>query len=471
MFEIIFLLVGLVIGAVVGWLVSAARAAKRGVQDPQVAELKPALERAQAQLATASVAQATADSAREELQRQVAYLKEQLTIQQEAEKDRLRRQGEEALKRAEEKRLKDTTALKEQSDILSALAPVSENLVTLQKKVSQIEESRKEEVGSVAEQLRSLGRHQEILTKTTDSLASALRNNKVRGAWGEAQLRNIIESAGLIEHVDFDVQVSVEGAQGKTSRPDMIVHLPGGKTIPVDAKAPYMEYQKASEIPDTASPDELAQKRQHLEEHAKAMRQHVKTLGERAYWNDFAITPDFVIAFIPNESLLQAALETDPSLMDYAFEQKVALTSPVTLWAVIKSVAYAWQQQSLTEDAKKLFDITSTLYSRFETLGNRATKLGRSITSTVQSYNAFMGTLETRVIPEARKLKRVNPKNLEDFSLIESDKADVRQIVAPELLQDETVEAEVLSESEDEETQGSDQPQGAESTTSDTVES
>lgn len=470
MFEIIFLLVGLVVGVVIGWLVSASRATKSGVQDPQVAELRPALERAQAQLASATVAQATADSAREELQRQVAYLKEQLTIQQEAEKERLKRQSEEALKREEEKRLKENAALKEQSDILSALAPVSENLATLQKKVSQIEESRKEEVGSVAEQLRSLGRHQEILTKTTDSLASALRNNKVRGAWGEAQLRNIIESAGLIEHVDFDVQVSVEGAQGKTSRPDMIVHLPGGKTIPVDAKAPYMEYQKASEIPDTASADELAQKRQHLADHAKAMRQHVKTLGERAYWNDFAITPDFVIAFIPNESLLQAALETDPSLMDYAFEQKVALTSPVTLWAVIKSVAYAWQQQSLTEDAKKLFDITSTLYSRFETLGNRATKLGRSITSTVQSYNAFMGTLETRVIPEARKLKRVNPKNLEDFSLIESDKADVRQIVAPELLQDETVEAEVLSENHDEPSTG-DKPRGVESTASDSEES
>ncbi|MCI1914306.1 MAG: DNA recombination protein RmuC, partial [Bifidobacteriaceae bacterium] len=269
-----------------------------------------------------------------------------------------------------------------------------------------------------------------------------LRNNKVRGAWGEAQLRNIIESAGLLEHVDFDVQVSVSDADGGSSRPDMVVHMPGGKTIPVDAKAPYQEYQKAAEIPDTASPEELEAKKRHLEAHAKALRAHVKTLGERQYWKLFDITPDFVIAFIPNEALLQSALESDDTLLDYAFSQKVALTSPVTLWAVLKSVAYAWQQQSLTDDAKELFDISRELYSRFHTLGEKASKLGKSLTTTVQSYNSFVGTLERRVLSQARKLEKIDGTKLESVEMLDPDKSDVRELSSPELLESDSDEEE-----------------------------
>ena len=249
----------------------------------------------------------------------------------------------------------------------------------------------------------------------------------------EAQLKNIVESAGLLEHVDFDTQVVVTDADGHTQRPDMIIHMPGGKTIPIDAKAPYADYQRACEIPDTASPEELARKNELLHSHAKAVRDHVKTLGDKAYWNAFSDAPDFVIAFIPNESLLQAALETDPTLMDDAFAQKVALTSPITLWAVLKSVAYAWQQQSLTDDAKMLFDLSRELYERFAVLGERATKLGSAITKTVGAYNSFAASLESRVLVTARKLQRVDQsKVIGTVDMIAPEKGDIRELSAPE---------------------------------------
>ena len=240
-----------------------------------------------------------------------------------------------------------------------------------------------------------------------------------------------MESAGLLEHVDFDTQVVVTDVDGHTQRPDMVIHMPGGKTIPIDAKAPYADYQKACEIPDTATPEELTRKSELL--HAKAVREHVKTLGDKAYWNAFDDAPDFVIAFIPNESLLQAALETDPTLMDDAFARKVALPSPIPLWAVLKSVAYAWQQQSLTDDAKMLFDLSRELYERFAVLGDRATKLGSAITKTVGAYNAFASSLESRVLVTARKLQRVDQSRIiEAVNMIAPEKADVRELTAPE---------------------------------------
>lgn len=384
---------------------------------------------------TTSVAQYRTQS--EGLNQQLTYLKSQLAQAQSAEQTRIEREREKAVAEAERRQTESERQLREQSKVLSALAPVQKNLDALQEKVSQIEEGRKREMGALGEQLKGLGEQQARLDRETSSLSAALRNNKVRGAWGEAQLRNIVESAGLLEHVDFDTQVVVTDADGHTQRPDMVIHMPGGKTIPIDAKAPYADYQRACEIPDTASQEELVRKADLLRAHAKAVREHVKVLGDKAYWNAFSDAPDFVIAFIPNESLLQAALETDPTLMDDAFARKVALTSPITLWAVLKSVAYAWQQQSLTDDAKMLFDLSRELYERFAVLGERATKLGTAITRTVGAYNAFASSLESRVLVTARKLQRVDQgKVIESVEIIPSEKADIRELTAPETVDD-----------------------------------
>ena len=434
-FVVILLVVVAALGAAAGFFAGRSKGQEMA-RDAKIADLNEAkaqIEADRQEISELSTAVTQYRTQAEGLAQQLTYLKSQLAQAQRAEQERVERERERAAAEAERKQAENERKLQEQSKVLSALAPVQKNLDALQQKVSQIEEGRKREMGALGEQLKGLGEQQARLDRETNALSSALRNNKVRGAWGEAQLRNIVESAGLLEHVDFDTQVVVTDADGRTQRPDMIIHMPGGKTIPIDAKAPYADYQKACEIPDTATPEELAHKSELLHAHAKAVREHVKTLGDKAYWNAFDDAPDFVIAFIPNESLLQAALETDPTLMDDAFARKVALTSPITLWAVLKSVAYAWQQQSLTDDAKMLFDLSRELYERFAVLGDRATKLGSAITKTVGAYNAFASSLESRVLVTARKLQRVDQSRIiEAVNMIAPEKADVRELTAPE---------------------------------------
>lgn len=438
-FVMVLMVIVAALGAAAGFFAGRSRGQDmaRDTRTADLNEAKAQIEDGRRRIGdlTTSVAQYRTQS--EGLNQQLTYLKSQLAQAQSAEQTRIEREREKAAAEAERRQTESERQLREQSKVLSALAPVQKNLDALQEKVSQIEEGRKREMGALGEQLKGLGEQQARLDRETSSLSAALRNNKVRGAWGEAQLRNIVESAGLLEHVDFDTQVVVTDADGHTQRPDMVIHMPGGKTIPIDAKAPYADYQRACEIPDTASQEELARKADLLRAHAKAVREHVKVLGDKAYWNAFSDAPDFVIAFIPNESLLQAALETDPTLMDDAFARKVALTSPITLWAVLKSVAYAWQQQSLTDDAKMLFDLSRELYERFAVLGERATKLGTAITRTVGAYNAFASSLESRVLVTARKLQRVDQgKVIESVEIIPSEKADIRELTAPETVDD-----------------------------------
>lgn len=438
-FVVVLMVIVAALGAAAGFFAGRSRGQDmaRDARTADLNEAKAQIEDGRRRIGdlTTSVAQYRTQS--EGLNQQLTYLKSQLAQAQSAEQTRIEREREKAAAEAERRQAESERQLREQSKVLSALAPVQKNLDALQEKVSQIEEGRKREMGALGEQLKGLGEQQARLDRETSSLSAALRNNKVRGAWGEAQLRNIVESAGLLEHVDFDTQVVVTDADGHTQRPDMVIHMPGGKTIPIDAKAPYADYQRACEIPDTASQEELARKADLLRAHAKAVREHVKVLGDKAYWNAFSDAPDFVIAFIPNESLLQAALETDPTLMDDAFARKVALTSPITLWAVLKSVAYAWQQQSLTDDAKMLFDLSRELYERFAVLGERATKLGTAITRTVGAYNAFASSLESRVLVTARKLQRVDQgKVIESVEIIPSEKADIRELTAPETIDD-----------------------------------
>ena len=441
---VLMLLIGLAVGGAAGFSVGKMRG-QGGARQPyggnggvggagaNADSLAEQLEAARIEISQLETSRAQLRAQLDGTNQQLAFVKSQLAQAQQAEQIRIAHERERAAAQAETQRQEQARRLQEQSRVIEALAPVQKNLDALQNKVIEIEEGRKREMGALGQQLKGLGDQQARLDKETNALSAALRNNKVRGAWGEAQLRNIVESAGLLEHVDFGTQVVVTDADGHIQRPDMIIHMPGGKTIPIDAKAPYADYQRACEIPDTASPEDLARKSELLHAHAKAVREHVKTLGNKAYWNAFSDAPDFVIAFIPNESLLQAALETDPTLMDDAFAQKVALTSPITLWAVLKSVAYAWQQQSLTDDAKRLFDLSRELYERFAKLGEHAAKLGTQLTRTVAAYNAFVSSLESRVLPTARKLQNLDPSTvIGEVPLLDSDKTNVTEIVAPE---------------------------------------
>ena len=434
-FVVILLVIVAALGAAAGFFAGRAKGQDmaRGAKESDLNEAKAQIEADKQDISNLNAAVVQYRTQAEGFSQQLTYLKSQLAQAQRAEEMRVERERQRAAEEANRRQAESERKLQEQSKVLSALAPVQKNLDALQTKVAQIEEGRKHEMGALGEQLKGLGEQQARLDRETSALSSALRNNKVRGAWGEAQLRNIVESAGLLEHVDFDTQVVMTGVDGKTLRPDMIVHLPGGKTIPIDAKVPYADYQRACMIPETAGPEDLERRDELLRSHAKALREHVRALGDKAYWSACDTAPDFVIAFIPNEALLQAAMEADPTLMDDAFARKVALTSPVTLWAVLKSVAYAWQQQSLTDDAKTLFDLSRELYERFAVLGERANKLGTALTRTVTAYNQFASSLESRVLVTARKLQKLDQATvIGSVNIIDPDKSDVREITAPE---------------------------------------
>lgn len=362
------LVIGLLVGCVLGIAVAVARRAGQRVQ-----------------LAAAEA--------------MVESLHHQTALRQAQYQELVERQRVDARAVAE----RDQAQLREESRVLQALAPVKETLGQMQAKVTELEQQRTRQHGELAEQLRSATASEERLRRTADSLASALNSNNVRGVWGETQLRRVVEAAGLVERVDFDVQTSVSSDSG-SGRPDMVVHLPGGKSIAVDAKVPFAAYLEASAIPPDADGLDGARRTSLIDQHVKALRGHINALASRAYWDGLAASPEFVIAFIPSEALVSAAMRADPALMEDAFAKRVALASPVTLWSVLKSVAYTWQQDVLTEDAKQLFDLARVLYGRIVTMSGHIDKLGRSLSASVKDYNRFVGSLERQVLPSARKL-------------------------------------------------------------------
>ena len=316
------------------------------------------------------------------------------------------------LREVSERKQEDEAArAREEHKVLEALAPVKETLQAMQTKVNDLENQRQEQYGQIAQQLTQSRQFGEELRATTQSLASALSSNSVRGTWGEAQLRRLVEVAGLTAHVDFDTQTTMK-TDGGTIRPDMVINLPGGKTIVIDAKVPFNSYLEASQIPITATGEEAARRKTLMDAHVKAVRSHVDALSSKSYWSGFDFSPEFVLAFIPSESLLASALEADPTLLDYAFGKRVALASPVNLWAVLKTVSYTWQQQVVTDEAKKLFDLGIELYSRLSTMTKHTEDLRKAIENTVKHYNGFISSLETRVLSTARKFPGIDPTKI-----------------------------------------------------------
>lgn len=338
----------------------------------------------------------------------------------------------ELLQRTEAEARQRQSAAAEESRVLQALAPVRESLDHMRAKVAELESQRSRQHGEIAEQLRSVTASEERLRQTAESLAGALRNNATRGVWGETQLRAVVEAAGMLEHVNFDLQSSI-AVDGRTARPDMIVHLPGGKSIAVDSKVPFTAYLEASAIPETADDAARAHRAALLAQHVRAVRDHVTALGARRYWEGLESSPEMVIAFIPSESLLSAALEADPTIMQFAFDRHVALASPVTLFSVLKAVAVSWRHEIVTQEARTLFDVSRELYGRITTLAGHVDKLGRSIERTVRDYNGFVGSLERQVLPSARRLSQLDQTKV--LAPVDELEADVRQLAASELVE------------------------------------
>ncbi len=318
---------------------------------------------------------------------------------------------------------------REEQRVLQQLAPLQSSLGKLERTVVDLEQQRARQHGELTEQLREAARAEEKLRGTAESLASALRSNNTRGLWGETQLRRIIEAAGMLEHVDFEVQQHIHTRDGAV-RPDLVVKLPGGKSIAIDAKVPFDSYLTSQSV----GSDE-AQTASLLAQHAKAMRDHIVALSGRDYAAALGDSPEFVIAFVPSESLLSAALDADPVLLEFAFERRVALASPVSLWSILKSVAYSWRQESLSNEARTLFELGRELNKRLGTTAGHLDKLGRSLSRGVQHYNAYVGSLERQVLPTTRKIGALNGDPLSEPSQLEDA---VRPLVAPEFATSES---------------------------------
>lgn len=296
---------------------------------------------------------------------------------------------------------------REQLDVLQALAPVQAKLAAVEEHVRVMERQRAEQYGGIHEALTAARTANGELQLATQSLAGALRSTSARGTWGEAQLRRVVEAAGMLAHVDFAEQVHGErvDADGQriAQRPDMVVTLPGGKELVLDAKAPLSSYLEAQEA------DNDAEHAAWLARHAKAVRAHVDALGSKRYWEGRSTSPELVLCFLPAESALAAALSADPGLLDHAAARHVALVAPVSLLAALKAVSFSWRQESLAENARDLFTLSHELYERLGSTGKHLAAMGTSLRRTVESYNAMIGSVENRVFVTARKIADLDP--------------------------------------------------------------
>lgn len=291
------------------------------------------------------------------------------------------------------------SALAQDQEAAALLAPLRDTLGRVEAQVSGLERERAEQFGSIHQALRRVESGTGELSRTTANLVGSLRSSTVRGAWGEVQLRRVLELAGMLARCDFDEQVSTTTVHGAVVRPDVVVRLPGHRQLVVDAKAPMMAFldAQADGLDEEARDDLLA-------DHARALRAHVAGLARKEYWSAFEATPELVVCFVPSDAVLAAALARDPALHEWALDSKVALVGPATLLALLRTAALAWQQDAVTASAAEVSRLGRDLYARLATLGEHTARLGRSLTSGVEAYNALVGTMESRVLVSARRM-------------------------------------------------------------------
>ncbi len=287
-----------------------------------------------------------------------------------------------------------------QQAIAALIAPIQGALTKVDEEVRRIEANRQEAYGSLTAQVKSLVMTQERLQLETGKLVTALRRPEVRGSWGEMQLLRAVEFAGMVEFVDFRTQESVDGEDGKL-RPDLVVKLPGDKQVVVDSKAPLDAYLAAIEAPNEEA------RRLALVRHAKQVRDHLKKLSAKSYWDQFDNAPEFVVLFLPSEAIFAAALEYDPQLIEEAFQQSVLIVTPATLVALLKTVHYGWRQEALAANARAIGDAASELYNRMRTFAVHLAGVGKGLASALGKYNEAVGSFDTRVLPQGRRLEEL----------------------------------------------------------------
>ena len=355
------LLATLALGAALGWLLHAARAGERAAR----AEAHLAAARDNEQLLRSSLTALNDESAR-----------------------------------------RHSGAIGDQVEAL--IGPLRAAVGALTEQVDDVERSRIQAYAGLREQVAGMQRVSRDLSTRTGQLVAALRAPQVRGRWGEVQLQRVVELAGMRKHCDFDTQVAAEGV-----RPDLVVRLPGGKQIVVDAKVPLAAYLDAAE-PDTPDAADL------LAKHARALRAHVDQLGAKAYWESFAPSPEFVVLFLPGDVFLDAALGAEPGLLEHAFSRNVILATPTTLMALLRTVAHTWRQDALSREAATIQQLGRELYGRLGVAARHLDRLGAQLGKAVDSYNHTVASMESRVLVTARRL--------DELELYDGDVTTVRQV-------------------------------------------
>ena len=402
---IIGLVVGILLGAVVVYfLISAAHGKTKqqlaGVEAKYEAELKAADDKLK-----------LLEEARDTLKDSFKALSA----------DALSKNNESFIKLAEENLKKHQQSAKDdlekrQQAITKTVEPVSQTLKAFSDRVNKIEERRIESEGGIKKELQKLSEMHLRLDQSTSSLVQALRAPQVRGQWGEMHLRRTVEMAGMINYCDFEEQSSVETEEGQRQRPDMLIRLPNERRVVVDSKVPIAAYLDALET------DSIEVQSERMQAHARHLRTHIKDLSTKAYWSQFENAPEFVVLFVPNEAIFSAALEEDPSLIELGVENKVILATPTTLIALLKAVAYGWQQEAITREAKEIASLGKEIYDRLSVVIGHFVKLGKSIDQSVGNYNKAMNSVDSRLMVTARKfesLESASSEQLPDINQIE----------------------------------------------------
>lgn len=440
-------IVGLIIGAFIAWL--AARSGTAALQE-RISQAEQQLAAARQDISTAEAEASRHLEQNSKLQAEIAALRSTLEHERKSAEEKLAlvTRASEELKTsfqalaAEALRSNNqsflalaTQSLKSfqlqaqgdlehrQKAVENLVAPIRESLGKVDQQIQQMEKARSEAYGGLAEQVRSLITTQEKLQAETGNLVKALRTPNVRGRWGEIQLRRVVEIAGMMNYCDFEEQASVSTTDGRL-RPDLVVHLPGGKHVIVDAKTPLSAYLEACESQDDSLRTAL------LKKHADQVAGHMSSLSSKAYWDQFQPAPEFVVMFLPGETFFSAALEQNPGLIEQGVNQRVIPASPTTLIALLRAVAYGWQQETIAENAQKIANLGRDLYDRLCKLANHMEGLGKNLDRAVEHYNKAVGTMESRVFAPARKFAELGTAVKEQLPEVPQIEKTARQLQA-----------------------------------------